>query len=120
MPSTSSSTRRLNSTQGSCTTGIQGFVPFGMDPSRSPRQWGPDEVEQWLQNKNLTMHCSKFRKHDIRGKELLELKRRDLKKLGIKRLGHIIRIEIGIKELKHDEKQFIDVITGNSTNNHFN
>lgn len=41
-----------------------------------------------------------FLRHDIRGPELLSLERRDLKELGITKVGHIKRILQAVADLK--------------------
>ncbi|CAL4124818.1 unnamed protein product, partial [Meganyctiphanes norvegica] len=67
---------------------------------RSVREWGPDEVGTWLDELQLTEYRESFITHDIRGSELLNLERRDLKELGITKIGHIKRIQQGIREIK--------------------
>ncbi|XP_047501836.1 diacylglycerol kinase eta-like, partial [Penaeus chinensis] len=67
---------------------------------REVREWGPDEVAAWLDALQLTEYRESFIRHDIRGSELLNLERRDLKELGITKIGHIKRIQQGIREIK--------------------
>lgn len=62
--------------------------------------WGNDEVAAWLESLNLEEYRDDFIKHDIRGAELLTLERRDLKELGIHKVGHIKRIQQGILEIR--------------------
>ncbi|XP_053652287.1 diacylglycerol kinase delta isoform X3 [Cherax quadricarinatus] len=67
---------------------------------REVREWGPEEVAVWLDTLQLTEYQESFIRHDIRGSELLNLERRDLKELGITKIGHIKRIQQGIREIK--------------------
>ncbi|KAG8137696.1 hypothetical protein E2320_004925 [Naja naja] len=62
------------------------------------QKWGTDEVAAWLELLNLGEYKDNFVSHDIRGAELLHLERRDLKDLGITKVGHMKRILQGIKE----------------------
>lgn len=43
-----------------------------------------------------------FLRNDIRGSELLSLQRRDLRELGVTKVGHLKRILKGIENLKRD------------------
>nr|XP_020659929.1 diacylglycerol kinase eta isoform X1 [Pogona vitticeps] len=63
------------------------------------QKWGTDEVAAWLDLLSLGEYKEIFISHDIRGTELLHLERRDLKDLGITKVGHMKRILQGIKEL---------------------
>ncbi|KAJ6661670.1 hypothetical protein lerEdw1_013192, partial [Lerista edwardsae] len=63
------------------------------------QKWGTDEVAAWLDLLSLGEYKEIFISHDIRGSELLHLERRDLKDLGIMKVGHTKRILQGIKEL---------------------
>ncbi|XP_077014467.1 diacylglycerol kinase eta isoform X2 [Tamandua tetradactyla] len=63
------------------------------------QKWGTEEVAAWLDLLNLGEYKEIFIRHDIRGAELLHLERRDLKDLGIPKVGHMKRILQGIKEL---------------------
>ncbi|XP_051874102.1 diacylglycerol kinase delta-like isoform X4 [Pristis pectinata] len=65
-------------------------------------QWGTEEVAAWLEHLSLFEYRDIFIGHDIRGSELLHLERRDLKDLGITRVGHMKRILHGIKELSRN------------------
>lgn len=71
-------------------------------PSKSTRDvasWGTEEVATWLENLQLSEYIDSFIKNDIRGRELLTLARRDLKDLGVTKVGHIKRILQAIKDL---------------------
>ncbi|CAG0883354.1 unnamed protein product [Darwinula stevensoni] len=83
--------------------GIAGLGSGTREPA--PRDWGLDEVEQWLERLDMAEYREKFRTHDIRGSEVLHLDRRDLKELGITKIGHIKRLQQGIKDLKALDKQ---------------
>ncbi|OCT80995.1 diacylglycerol kinase delta isoform X4 [Xenopus laevis] len=61
--------------------------------------WGTEEVSLWLERLSLSEYKEVFIRHDIRGCELLHLERRDLKELGVTKVGHMKRILHGIREL---------------------
>lgn len=61
--------------------------------------WGVGEVVTWLEAMQMTEYVDSFIKNDIRGKELLTLARRDLKDLGVTKVGHVKRILQAIKDL---------------------
>lgn len=62
--------------------------------------WGVNEVITWLEAMQLSEYIDSFIKNDIRGKELLTLARRDLKDLGVTKVGHVKRILLAIKDLQ--------------------
>ncbi|XP_061081455.1 diacylglycerol kinase eta isoform X3 [Conger conger] len=66
---------------------------------QSVERWGTEEVTAWLEQLSLGEYKDTFTLHDIRGSELLHLERRDLKDLGISKVGHMKRILQGTKEL---------------------
>ncbi|XP_036065656.1 diacylglycerol kinase eta [Oryzias melastigma] len=66
---------------------------------QSVERWGTEEVGIWLEQMSLGEYRDIFSRHDIRGSELLHLERRDLKDLGISKVGHMKRILQGTKEL---------------------
>ncbi|KAM4561813.1 diacylglycerol kinase eta isoform 7-T7 [Fundulus diaphanus] len=66
---------------------------------QSVERWGTEEVGVWLEQLSLGEYRDTFIRHDIRGSELLHLERRDLKDLGISKVGHMKRILQGTKEL---------------------
>ncbi|KAK1163239.1 diacylglycerol kinase eta-like isoform X1 [Acipenser oxyrinchus oxyrinchus] len=63
------------------------------------KKWGTEEVAAWLDSVGLGEYKDIFVRHDIQGSELVLLERRDLKDLGIKKVGHMKRILQGIKEM---------------------
>ncbi|XP_058845081.1 diacylglycerol kinase delta-like isoform X2 [Acipenser ruthenus] len=63
------------------------------------KKWGTEEVAAWLDSVGLGEYKDIFIRHDIQGSELVLLERRDLKDLGIKKVGHMKRILQGIKEM---------------------
>ncbi|XP_029155939.1 diacylglycerol kinase eta isoform X3 [Nylanderia fulva] len=63
--------------------------------------WGVQEVCTWLENLQLGEYADRFVSHDIRGRELLTLARRDLKELGITKVGHVKRILQAINDLNN-------------------
>uniref|UniRef100_A0A452UL58 Diacylglycerol kinase n=1 Tax=Ursus maritimus TaxID=29073 RepID=A0A452UL58_URSMA len=73
--------------------------------SQPVQKWGTEEVAAWLDLLNLGEYKEIFIRHDIRGAELLHLERRDLKDLGITKVGHMKRILQGIKELGRSTPQ---------------
>ncbi|XP_050307383.1 diacylglycerol kinase eta isoform X2 [Anthonomus grandis grandis] len=66
---------------------------------REVASWGNQEVATWLETLQLSEYIDNFVKHDIRGRELLTLARRDLKDLGVTKVGHVKRILQAIKDL---------------------
>ncbi|KAA0185966.1 hypothetical protein HAZT_HAZT009719 [Hyalella azteca] len=67
------------------------------------RNWGVSEVLQWLDTLQLAEYRDTFAANDIRGSELLALERRDLKELGVTKIGHIKRLQTAIKEIKDNK-----------------
>ncbi|XP_052130444.1 diacylglycerol kinase eta-like [Frankliniella occidentalis] len=61
--------------------------------------WGTSEVASWLESLQLGEYIDSFTVHDIRGKELLTLARRDLKELGVTKVGHVKRILQAVRDL---------------------
>lgn len=61
--------------------------------------WSTVEVGIWLESVQLGEYIEVFANNDIRGKELLNLTRRDLKEIGMAKVGHIKRILMAVKEL---------------------
>ncbi|CAH1982101.1 unnamed protein product [Acanthoscelides obtectus] len=66
---------------------------------REVANWGTQEVATWLETLQLSEYIDSFEKNDIRGRELLTLARRDLKDLGVTKVGHVKRILQAIKDL---------------------
>ncbi|CAH1781221.1 unnamed protein product [Owenia fusiformis] len=71
-------------------------------------EWGVEEVGMWLEALGLTEYKEAFQQDDIRGAELLQLERRDLKELGVTKVGHLKRIQQGIKDITHTLKSHGD------------
>uniref|UniRef100_A0A8C1PMF9 Diacylglycerol kinase n=1 Tax=Cyprinus carpio TaxID=7962 RepID=A0A8C1PMF9_CYPCA len=69
---------------------------------KSVSTWGVDEVGVWLEMLCLSEYKEIFIRHDIRGPELLQLERRDLKDLGVTKVGHMKRILQGIRDLSRN------------------
>lgn len=61
--------------------------------------WGVEEVGNWLESLGLSEYKENFESHDIRGNELLNLTRGDLKELGVTKVGHVKRILHSVKAL---------------------
>ncbi|XP_068602188.1 diacylglycerol kinase eta [Brachionichthys hirsutus] len=66
---------------------------------QSVERWGTEEVGVWLEQLSLGEYRDAFIRHDVQGSELLHLERRDLKDLGISKVGHMKRILQGTKDL---------------------
>lgn len=97
MSSTESGGVGAGGSVGSLGSGSTGLL----DPHQvSVHLWGNDEVAAWLESLHLEEYREDFIKHDIRGPELLTLERRDLKELGIHKVGHIKRIQQAILEIR--------------------
>uniref|UniRef100_A0A8D2LXB6 Diacylglycerol kinase n=1 Tax=Varanus komodoensis TaxID=61221 RepID=A0A8D2LXB6_VARKO len=76
-----------------------GSAPTVFPSFRLPvASWGPEEVAAWLEALDLGEYKEIFERHDIQGAELILLERRDLKDLGISKVGHLKRILQAIKE----------------------
>lgn len=56
-------------------------------------------VSTWLESLQLGEYCEAFTRHDIRGRELMTLTRRDLKDLGVTKVGHVKRLLHAAKDL---------------------
>ncbi|XP_054724855.1 diacylglycerol kinase eta-like [Uloborus diversus] len=61
--------------------------------------WGTSEVALWLESVQMGEYKDCFIRHDIQGPELLHLERRDLKELGVTKVGHIKRLLQAIKDI---------------------
>lgn len=75
----------------------------GATSSQTPAQvraWGIKEVQVWLESLQLGEYSEAFAKHDVTGRELLSLARRDLRDLGVTKVGHVKRILQAVKELQ--------------------
>lgn len=68
-------------------------------PTDGVDTWDVTEVATWLDTMQLGEYIDSFTKNDIRGKELLTLGRRDLKDLGVTKVGHVKRMLQAIKDL---------------------
>ncbi|CAH2069077.1 unnamed protein product, partial [Iphiclides podalirius] len=64
------------------------------------RAWGVAEVQAWLGTLQLAEYAEAFARHDVTGRELLTLARRDLRDLGVTKVGHVKRILQAVKELQ--------------------
>ncbi|XP_022093446.1 diacylglycerol kinase delta-like isoform X4 [Acanthaster planci] len=86
--------------------GSPGGSSEGASSGESSRAWTPQQVGLWLDSLSLGEYRDNFIRNDIRGSELLTLERRDLKDIGVTKVGHIKRIQQAIKELeKRDGEQ---------------
>ncbi|VVD02433.1 unnamed protein product [Leptidea sinapis] len=64
------------------------------------KSWGIKEVQTWLESIELGEYAEAFAKHDVTGRELLSLARRDLRDLGVTKVGHVKRILQAVKDLQ--------------------
>ncbi|PSN40119.1 hypothetical protein C0J52_19377 [Blattella germanica] len=71
----------------------------GSRSARDVATWGVAEVATWLETLQLSEYAESFTRHDIRGRELLTLGRRDLKELGVTKVGHVKRILQAVRDL---------------------
>ncbi|GIY85956.1 hypothetical protein CDAR_559931 [Caerostris darwini] len=72
---------------------------FGDLPASSVLTWGTCEVALWLESIQMAEYKDNFISHDVQGPELLHLERRDLKELGVTKVGHIKRILQAVKDI---------------------
>ncbi|XP_039231591.1 diacylglycerol kinase eta isoform X11 [Drosophila yakuba] len=84
------------------TAGQQAFKPPLTNTREAASNWSVNEVVTWLETMQLSEYVDSFLKNDIRGKELLTLGRRDLKDLGVVKVGHVKRILQAIKDLSEN------------------
>ncbi|XP_030373611.1 diacylglycerol kinase eta isoform X2 [Scaptodrosophila lebanonensis] len=84
------------------TAGQQQFKPPLTNTREAANNWSVNEVVTWLETMQLSEYVDSFLKNDIRGKELLTLGRRDLKDLGVVKVGHVKRILQAIKDLSEN------------------
>ncbi|XP_017960247.1 diacylglycerol kinase eta isoform X9 [Drosophila navojoa] len=84
------------------TAGQQQFKPPITNTREAANNWSVNEVVTWLETMQLSEYVDSFLKNDIRGKELLTLGRRDLKDLGVVKVGHVKRILQAIKDLSEN------------------
>uniref|UniRef100_A0A8C6Z7P0 SAM domain-containing protein n=1 Tax=Nothoprocta perdicaria TaxID=30464 RepID=A0A8C6Z7P0_NOTPE len=80
------------------TAGTRALLRSGLS-SLPADKWSSEEVAAWLETLGLGEYRDIFVRHDIQGSELILLERRDLKDLGITKVGHMKRILQAIKEL---------------------
>ncbi|XP_052783557.1 diacylglycerol kinase delta-like isoform X2 [Mya arenaria] len=73
------------------------YIPLGYNVN----SWSSEDVGQWLDNLSLSEYRESFIKHEIRGTELLSLDKTDIQDLGVHKVGHLKRIQHGIKELSN-------------------
>lgn len=102
-----------------CSTPESAPPPLSKSPAKSPAKlsqhgsrerlaamgpgvssWSAEQVASWLAEIQMREYQEHFLRHDIRGPELLSLERRDLKELGITKVGHIKRILQAVADLK--------------------
>ncbi|XP_071798158.1 diacylglycerol kinase delta-like isoform X3 [Asterias amurensis] len=77
----------------------------GTSSGDSPRMWTPQQVGVWLDSLSLGEYRDNFIRNDIRGSELLTLERRDLKDIGVTKVGHIKRIQQAIRDLEKKDNE---------------
>ncbi|XP_037809708.1 diacylglycerol kinase eta isoform X6 [Lucilia sericata] len=84
------------------TAGQQQFKPPLTNTREAVSNWSVNEVITWLETMQLSEYVDSFLRNDIRGKELLTLGRRDLKDLGVIKVGHVKRILQAIKDMNEN------------------
>ena len=67
----------------------------GRQPGDSVSGWSVDEVSSWLSSLGLPEYSEQFKANDVRGAELLHLEKADLNDLGVTKIGHIKRLQVG-------------------------
>lgn len=77
----------------------KGNISLGTSSDLCVSHWSLLHVANWLDTLALSEYKENFIMNEIRGSELLTLERRDLKDLGVRKVGHLKRILQGIKEL---------------------
>nr|XP_024218555.1 diacylglycerol kinase eta-like isoform X4 [Halyomorpha halys] len=82
----------------------KGDFPKGV--SRDVSSWGVQEVSTWLESLQLGEYCEAFTRHDLRGREVMTLTRRDLKELGVTKVGHVKRLLHAAKDLKDHQASY--------------
>ncbi|CAH1398895.1 unnamed protein product [Nezara viridula] len=82
----------------------KGDFPKGV--SRDVSSWGVQEVSSWLESLQLGEYCEAFTRHDLRGREVMTLTRRDLKELGVTKVGHVKRLLHAAKDLKDHQASY--------------
>ncbi len=66
----------------------------------SPTQWRPVDVIQWLRSLKMEEYSKLFAAARVDGPQLLQLNQEKLISLGIRRMGHVLRLKNAIKNLK--------------------
>ncbi|CAH1398894.1 unnamed protein product [Nezara viridula] len=66
----------------------------------------PPDVSSWLESLQLGEYCEAFTRHDLRGREVMTLTRRDLKELGVTKVGHVKRLLHAAKDLKDHQASY--------------
>jgi len=61
--------------------------------------WNCDDVCNWLDSIKMSQYKETFRENDIQGAHLPDLKKAELKELGVKSLGHRMTLENAIARL---------------------
>ncbi len=66
------------------------------------KSWDENDVGAWLEALELWEHSKKFQEAHITGPKLIKLTRPKLMALGVTKMGHLVRIEMGLKRLQQD------------------
>ncbi len=67
----------------------------------NPSQWKPADVIQWLGSLKLGEYSKLFAAAHVDGVQLLQLNHEKMLSMGIRRIGHILRLKTAIKQLKN-------------------
>ncbi len=68
--------------------------------ARVLQEWTSRDVEEWLRSLKLEEHTEAFSKHNIMGEQLLSLDKNKLSLMGLTKLGHVLRLQKGIEQLR--------------------
>ena len=70
------------------------------DGADSVKNWGEDQVCEYLRTVKCGEYEKLFRKNHINGENLLEMDKDVLKEMGIDKVGDRVRLFLGIKKLR--------------------
>lgn len=87
----------------------------GRQPGDSVSGWTLDEVSSWLGSLGLSEYSEQFKANDVRGAELLHLEKADLNDLGVSKIGHIKRLQVGKKEQIYHSLSFLSLENSDHT-----
>ena len=71
-----------------------------IDGPESAKNWGEEQVCDWLRSVKCGDYEKLFRKNNINGENLLEMDKTVLQEMGIDKIGDRVRLFLGIKKLR--------------------